>query len=463
MFDFNNGNDFFRPIGKKKTVRLMIALTVLAWATQTLFTQWAHGQEVPEAQKRTEFTDGFGAERFMPTTPGSMIGATIELRAEATVVGTEIKLKQVCRWSDHDAAALAPLAEFTIGRVATGSPFRALTLAELKSMLRDAGINIAAINFAGAASCTINRGDTKVDGQNALAQWIDAKQGKTESLNNPVKIGPKLGEEKAKPQAAEEPQLASEKPAGPASSALVVEQKSFRTLRDALQSDLVERLGIPLVSLNISFKGSDERVLALSEPGFQFEIEPIRVRNLGEVAWTVKIRVPRAPGSNEGAADTQKVTVTANARMWQQQVITARPLTHKQVIREEDVADRRALVDRLPDDTLIGRSQAVGQMAGRDLKPGTVLTAKLVDPVQLVRAGQFVTININNGSVAVKTVARAMENGSYGQQIRVKNEATNDVFTVTLTGPQTASMTAGVITANANDPTKAPTVATIGQ
>ena len=36
----------------------------------------------------------------------------------------------------------------------------------------------------------------------------------------------------------------------------------------------------------------------------------------------------------------------------------------------------------------------------------------------------------------MKTVGRAMEGGSYGQTIRVKNEATGDVYQVVLTAPQ---------------------------
>ena len=31
------------PLGKKKTVQLMVILTILAWATQTLFHQWGYG------------------------------------------------------------------------------------------------------------------------------------------------------------------------------------------------------------------------------------------------------------------------------------------------------------------------------------------------------------------------------------------------------------------------------------
>ena len=65
--------------------------------------------------------------------------------------------------------------------------------------------------------------------------------------------------------------------------------------------------------------------------------------------------------------------------------------------------------------------------------------------------GQFVTITITSGSVRVKTVARAMDAGTFGQTIRVKNEATKDIYEVTLTGPQTAEMVSTRYTPGAAD------------
>jgi flagella basal body P-ring formation protein FlgA len=97
-------------------------------------------------------------------------------------------------------------------------------------------------------------------------------------------------------------------------------------------------------------------------------------------------------------------------------------------------------VDQLSDDPLLSADQIVGQQASRELKAGAVLTARMVDPVQLVKSGQLITVTLDQGTVRIKTVVRAMEAGSYGQTIRVKNETTRDVFQVILTGPQTATM-----------------------
>jgi flagella basal body P-ring formation protein FlgA len=106
------------------------------------------------------------------------------------------------------------------------------------------------------------------------------------------------------------------------------------------------------------------------------------------------------------------------------------------MLRAEDFATRRVLTDSLPEQTLLRLDQCVGQQAAGDLKPGAVMMARMVDPVPLVRAGQLVTVTLTQGSVQIRSVGRALEQGSLGQNIKVRNETTRDVFDVTVTGQQ---------------------------
>jgi flagella basal body P-ring formation protein FlgA len=246
------------------------------------------------------------------------------------------------------------------------------------------------------------------DGQ-ALEQWAQARQpGK---LDAAMPAAARVG---AKPQAA------------------AVPAATVRSLRQVLVEDLSVRLGVPGENLAITFKPDFEQLLNASEAQFRFSIEPVRVKGLGDVAWDVTIL------NDRGAGD--KFTVSGSARAWQAQVVMAKPLSAKQVIRADDVTERRVLVDRLGDEPLLTMAQALRQQASRDLKPGTVLTARMVDAVPLAKPGQFITITLERGGIRVKTVGRAMEGGSYGQTIRVKNEATGDVYQVVLTAPQEGSI-----------------------
>lgn len=420
----NNGP---KPLGMRKTVQLMVILTILAWATQTLLSQWGYGATPAPAETSQP------KESFVPATGGAKAAtAMLEIRGEATVIGDAVKLKQVCRWNAQDNAFFAPVADLVITRLDAGAPYRTLSVAQLKELLHDAGVNLSNINFSGAVTCTVDRGDIVVDETQALQQWIAAREapGKAPAAQDaPAMQRPQF---QPAPQQAQLHQPLAEA----ALETPVASEGPFHTLRDILTEDLAGRLSLDPKSLQIAFNVKDERALNLAEPQFRFQVVPQRAKNLGPVSWEVQV-----------ITDTgiQKVEISGMARAWQEQIVLSQPISARQLIREQDVVDKRALVDKLDDQPLLTREQVVGNQSARDFKPGVVFTARMVEPVPLARTGQFVTITLTTANVKVKTVARAMESGSYGQTIRVKNEATKEIYEVILTGPQTAEMNGGAM------------------
>jgi flagella basal body P-ring formation protein FlgA len=396
-----------RPLGKRATIRLLIALTILAWATQTLMHQWGYGADV-EAPDAAEPPPAMAPEQFVPAPERSMGGMTLELRSEATVSGGDIRLRQICRWSKADAPALNQPGELVVAHFDGGSPFKTISLDEIRSILRDAGVNVSVIDFAGPTSCTVSRSDVEYDQATSLDQWITAHQ--------PAAAAPAV----AAP-------AASAAPVTPVSA----DASPVKSLRDLLQADLAVRLSLPPEELQINFNPADEKLLNLCEPQFKFNIDGSYIHNLGDVSWEVLIVTD---------SGTKKVTIAAGARAWQHQLVLASPLSFGQVIRPADVTQRRLLSDRLADNPEMAMDQVVGQQAARDLQTGMVFTPGMVAAMPLARTGQLVTVTANQGSVSVKTVAKAMEGGSYGQTIRVKNEATDEIYEVVLTGPQAGTM-----------------------
>ncbi|HEX4795214.1 MAG TPA: flagellar basal body P-ring formation chaperone FlgA [Humisphaera sp.] len=358
------------------------------------------------------------AERFVPAP--ARRGVTLELRSEATVHGADVRLKNVCRWADSDAAFFSPVADLVIAHCNPGAAFQSVDLKDVRKMLSEAGLNVAGINFAGPTACTIARNDVHFSEQDALQQWIDAKQGVAHAVPADAVIAP-----------ATQPVVPAPAPASPLETKPGVEKAQGQSLRQFLTEDAAVRLGLAADVLQIAFSPADEKVLALANPLFKFNIDSRRVYNLGDVSWDVLV-----------VTDTgsRKVHVTAAARAWESAVVMTKPLAARQIIRESDVIERRALVDRLADEPLVTLAQAVGQEASRDLKPGTVLTARMLDPVQLVKNGQFVQITLNHGGVKITAVARALENGSFGQSVRMKNEDTGETYLAVITGPQEATM-----------------------
>src|SRR5436305_1142117 len=153
----------YRPAKMRKVVQLMVIITILAWATQVLFHQWGFGAEIAAQEK-------FVARNGM--------AGTLELRAEATVIGRDVKLKQVCRWSEQQARVFEPIADLVVLHLETERPYRSISMDELKDLVAGAGVNVAPICFTGATTCTVARSDVQVDERKALQAWIDAKLGR---------------------------------------------------------------------------------------------------------------------------------------------------------------------------------------------------------------------------------------------------------------------------------------------
>jgi flagella basal body P-ring formation protein FlgA len=405
----------------RRTLGLAVLLALLAFAAQMLRPTWARGDDLGHLPAELAAN-----ERFVPGGPGFYLGATLELKPEVSVIGEEVRLKSVCRWADSDKAAFDPIGDLVLFRLSKPSPFRTLSVRELRDTLHEAGVNLAVVRLAGATSCTVARTDVKYDERTALEQWINARES--------AKTARALIEAPSTQPAARPVTEATGPRTEPEG-----EEPVFKTLRDYVIAEVSSRLNLPVEQLAFRFNPSDQKLLNLSEPHFRFNVATPRNRNLGDVTWDVTIVAEGV----EGAGGVQKGSVTANVKAWQNQLIVHKPLAIRQIIREEDLIDRRALVDRLGDDPLVTREQAVGQMSGRELKSGTLLTARLVEASILVKSGQLVSVMLTQGSIQAKTVARAMEQGTLGQTIRVKNEVTNNTFDVVVTGPQSAKLPAG--------------------
>jgi len=414
------------------TVEFLTVATILAWAAQTMLAPLARGQDAMSIRPNVS-----AGEKFVPEATRVGGGATVELRGEANVPTAEVKLQQICRWSDADASIMAPLADLIVARFSGSTPFQSVSLEDLRKTLGDAGANLGHIRFAGATACTVGRTDLKYDESAALQNWVDAKEGRAPAkppldLTALVSATAPASVPATAPTTSALPLVGA--PAADAATAaarLSPANSGVRTLRDLIIADAAVRLKVPIDTLQMNFNPVDEKLLNLCEPQFKFYLTARRVFGLGEVAWDVLV-----------ATDTvnKKFSITATARAWQMQVVLVRPVACRQVIESEDVSEKRVLSDRLPDDPLLAMAQCVGQEASRELKPGTVLTAPMVSPATLSRPGQLITVTLSTGSIRIKTVARALEAGSYGQCIKVRPEGGKDPYDVVLTGPQEGTM-----------------------
>lgn len=387
--------------------------------------------------------------------------AMAEVRSEVSVVGAEVRVKQVVRWGVRDNSFFAGgLSELVVARFSPGERTVVLELGQVREVLRGAGVHPGELVFRGATKVTV----TRLDAGAAHA----GKPAKIESkdLDDFLdKAGAPTGEAREKVEGAAGKVRSggggAEVPRGSAADAKVDERAELAsstvrplrdevpgagatfagvTLREALVREVTDRLGLKAEDIEIVFDPADERVLKLAGPTFGWSLGQTRLRNLGPVTWSVTLWT-----ESEKVRSTRRVEVVARVRAWQTQVVARRGLSAGQLVRDEDVEVQRVLVEKLAEERLLSREQVLTMQAGKPIAPGTVLAVRMLDPVLLVRSGQLVSVLLRQGGIEVRAVAKAVEAGAYGQTIRVRNEQTNDVFQVTVVGPQEAKLGPGAL------------------
>lgn len=388
--------------------------------------------------------------------------AMAEVRSEVSVVGAEVRVKQVVRWGVRDNSFFAGgLSELVVARFSPGERTVVLELGQVREVLRGAGVHPGELVFRGATKVTV----TRLDAGAAHA----GKPAKIESkdLDDFLdKAGAPTGEAREKVEGAAGKVRSggggAEVPRGSAADAKVDERAELAsstikpllrdevpgvgatfagvTLREALVREVTDRLGLKAEDIEIVFDPADERVLKLAGPTFGWSLGQTRLRNLGPVTWSVTLWT-----ESEKVRSTRRVEVVARVRAWQTQVVARRGLSAGQLVRDEDVEVQRVLVEKLAEERLLSREQVLTMQASKPIAPGTVLAVRMLDPVLLVRSGQLVSVLLRQGGIEVRAVAKAVEAGAYGQTIRVRNEQTNDVFQVTVVGPQEAKLGPGAL------------------
>jgi flagella basal body P-ring formation protein FlgA len=330
----------------------------------------------------------------------------LELKEEADVSGSSVRLKHVVRCGPDVAEALDGTMEVELARMEPNKPPITLDMAQMKRALEDHGVNLLSLRFGGAAQCKVQRVDNPTDvaamrqaRTQLKAALADAREGAAPASSTVAPLG-----------------------------ATGVSDQAFPSLRDVLIQDVADRFGLAVDSLVVRFKPENEKLLSLTEAQARLTVQPRRQPNIGNVTWDVLIGADGQTGN--------RVPISAEVRAWRTQLRTTRALAYHQVIKEQDVRQTRVLVDRLADGQQLELAQVVGSEAARAMGPDELLTGSNVQASQLVKTGQLVTVTVEKPGVQLKWVAEARESGVYGQVIRVRRPGTREEFFVRLSGPE---------------------------
>jgi flagella basal body P-ring formation protein FlgA len=116
------------------------------------------------------------------------------------------------------------------------------------------------------------------------------------------------------------------------------------------------------------------------------------------------------------------------------------PVMRGDIISKNMITTMQVREDSLTDATLLSAEDLAGMTPRRVLRANTpIIMSELNRPV-MVKRGDLVTMELNSGPIRVTAIAKAMENGTKGDIIRLVNMDSNRTLEAEVTGQRAAKV-----------------------
>lgn len=327
----------------------------------------------------------------LPAGDSSSAQVQVRLHATAVVDKPQIYLADI---ADIEGPGSELAGRWKILSAPEAGEARVITRDQLQTILGDRGANLAKWEIRGYRECRVSRPSL------AGSQDADA----TREAHSPDTMQPVID----------------------------------NTLEGAIRAALTERAASFGGGISVRFSPAIRQLLAMRSPQYQFRIEHRGDRILGMVALDVTIL-------EEGRVK-QTVPMIVQVALRKRVVAAAQPINRNEVINAKHLSLVEQTFDQIEELGLSQTSPLIGQRAKRFIPPGELVQLKDVEPMPFVQRNDLVTVTIRRGAVSIRTVAKALGSGTYGDPVRLQNESSREAFEAVITGMRTAEVIQSVST-----------------
>jgi flagella basal body P-ring formation protein FlgA len=148
-------------------------------------------------------------------------------------------------------------------------------------------------------------------------------------------------------------------------------------------------------------------------------------------------RVTAYVTATAGDVTTERVRVTGRVRRMLEMPVLNRLVAPGEMIAAQDVETITLPADRLNQSFVVGIADLVGKTPKRSLRPGEPIRPSDVQTPIVIRRGELVTIVFQSATLLLTAQAKALEDGTQGQAIRVSNTRSGKTLDATVNGPGT--------------------------
>lgn len=210
----------------------------------------------------------------------------------------------------------------------------------------------------------------------------------------------------------------------------------FVLAQGVLANTISDDLSYPMSQLNHFLAGE----LANQFPDFDAEDKHAEVRTAINqqfhsteclTDWQIRWRQPPGAGLNTLAVSCDQplfqMYLSVRIDLYRQVAVAARALDRDTPLSKADIDYRRMNLADLRSGYFSVDEQLDGYRTRRTLKPSTLLTPYVLTAPELVSRGDWVTLIAGNDRVRITAKAEALDSGQAGDQIRVRNLASQQV------------------------------------
>jgi flagella basal body P-ring formation protein FlgA len=125
--------------------------------------------------------------------------------------------------------------------------------------------------------------------------------------------------------------------------------------------------------------------------------------------------------------DQVRTWVRAEIRLFEEVLVSLRPIGRDRAILPEDVRIERRDIGALGARPLSAKRQVAGKLAARNIGINEILTESVVAAPKVVERGNALTLIYETASLKIEAPGRALEDGRIGDVIPVKNPSSGKI------------------------------------
>lgn len=324
----------------------------------------------------------------------------LKLRPSVEAMAATASLADVLACADCDATVIEKLAQHPARLDATGQQRFTLTHSQVVERLESIGLHPGEFLLEGAAVCEVRV------------------------------VAPPPVVSVAEQGDASDVRLASREWRQPGES---------RTLAAHIRQHVDQELSVLGGNSELDFERAGQDALQLTSPPWEFDIRAVGREKLGLREFRVTIR-------RDGRAH-RTVQVFARVRLVRDVVVTRRPLSLGNFVKEDDLALERRVFDETTELGLTEIGRAVGQQVRKFVPAGGLVTSGALKSVDLVQRAKPVTVLAGGEGVQMRLSGVALDAGSFGQTIRVRlgeGRSARQQLQAVVVGPATVRLAEGL-------------------